>query len=142
MPNWCWNTLVVQGHDSDEVERFVERNRGPEGVLSFNALVPMPEGISMAESVDEGCDGRNLENWYGWRLANWGTKWDLSDEDLELSGGPFQQTYTFMTAWNPPLAWLRTVAPMFPGLRFTLHYSKEDPNEADALTTVVLLVQP
>jgi len=138
MPNWCWNTLVVQGPDSGEVEAFIERNKGPEGILSFDSLVPMPPWVNLSEKAEDVSMVEDTD-WYGWRLKKWGCKWDLTDDDdLELHGGPYQQTYTFRTAWNPPLAWLSAVAPMFPTLKFVLHYSGEDQNDPNATGSLTL----
>ena len=136
MPNWCWNTLVIQGADSVEVERFAEQNKGAEGPLSFNAMVPMPPWVNRSEKVEE-VDMAEDTSWYGWRRKNWGSKWDLN-EDVELSGSPYQLTYTFMTAWSPPLAWLETVAKAVPTLTLTLLWSNEDSEAPGALGSIAL----
>lgn len=90
MPNWCMNNVVLK-HTKDKIDALEAQLR--EGKEFFNLLFPRP--------VEE------EENWYGWNVDNWGTKWDvyievendrlqrLDDETLSLS---------FDTAWGPPIA--------------------------------------
>ena len=101
MPNWCWCTLVVQGSDLAEVERFAERNAGSDGPLSFERSVPVPAWVNQSEEVGEVRMDDDI-SWYGWRLKNWGCKWDLA-LDVQLVSTPYQLTYAFTTAWSPPV---------------------------------------
>ena len=62
-------------------------------------------------------------NWYDWRVANWGTKWDVNaklriDDETYLA-------YSFDSAWSPPIAWLEKVVKQFPKLHFKLKYEEE-----------------
>jgi uncharacterized CHY-type Zn-finger protein len=79
--------------------------------LSLHALVPQP-----AEFQEEG------SGWYNWRLAHWGTKWDVDSrivqEDKEVV------EYGFDSAWSPPMEWLAQVGPQFPKLSFRLWYAE------------------
>lgn len=57
-----------------------------EYTFDFQTIIPMDEKLL------EG------EDWYDWRVKNWGTKW-------EGYGGRFnddQTAFTFDTAWSPP----------------------------------------
>jgi hypothetical protein len=65
----------------------------------------------------------DFDNWYDWRLAYWGTKWDL-DQDCRLKELRSRLVYSFETAWAPPLEWLEVVAEKFPSLVFTLSYEE------------------
>lgn len=106
MPNYCDNTLRIKGNISD-ISKFVteclsvEVRTHPystnvilEHYLDFNKIVPEPKDIG--------------DNWYDWRLENWGTKWQPCEthffkinkekkdsKDLDL-------TIAFSTAWCPP----------------------------------------
>lgn len=54
-------------------------------------------------------------DWYGWSLANWGTKWNSYDFAVK-SEAPF--IIQFDTAWSFPEPVFRKIAEMFPTLRF------------------------
>lgn len=54
----------------------------------FQAFIPMPE---------------NVEDWYSWRVKNWGTKWDSNNFDLYCPIEGDNATITFDTAWSPPI---------------------------------------
>ena len=41
-----------------------------------------------------------FDNWYDWQTTNWGTKWDVSDVEMEDSISWVD--YKFETAWSPP----------------------------------------
>lgn len=64
-------------------------------------------------------------DWYTWRLAKWGTKWDLGDETIvreDYEDGKLE--YHFDTAWSPPIAWLEAVSKKYPQLNFRLQYEE------------------
>ncbi len=62
------------------------------------------------------------EVWWEWVVSNWGTKWD-AQQVVVVDGGEVVE-YEFETAWSPPVPWLRTVAKMYPELRFRLTYDE------------------
>ncbi len=108
MPNWAENILTI-ADCSPELESYLKENG-----LSFNKIKPTPR-----ELLDGG--------WYQWRLENWGTKWDLSEEEqrevadqLISESADFQAT--FMTAWSPPLQAIAALSEMFPNDQFALDY--------------------
>jgi len=92
MPNWCMNTLEIQGPPED-VDKIMEKikSAGPDKLSLFNALIPMPteysgEPSSMTKEEKDWSDNEKLcfekyghKDWYGWSIANWGVKWDISD---------------------------------------------------------------
>ncbi len=42
-----------------------------------------------------------FDNWYDWRIANWDTKWNSYDVDVELD--EMDRLYvSFLTAWSLP----------------------------------------
>lgn len=110
MPNWCSNSITIQGptdtlkqlwddaqtghkyqdDDGNTVEEF--------GLL--NAMVPQPDFDSVTD-LSEG-----MPDWWTWRVSNWGTKWDISDEGLEFTDngdGTSEITGWFDSAWAPPI---------------------------------------
>lgn len=117
----------------------------------FNSLYPVPK-----EVLDIGFDGNYryssnqkteslLEDGYDWQSKNWGTKWDIYNNDVETYCNFIDSTkendllsqyqlglkeslliYKFNTAWSPPINWLIKVAQDFPTLFFKLTYIEEN----------------
>lgn len=137
MPNWCHNTLTVEGSER-ELKRFSERVSQPQhedyadgSPLYFSSLVPEP--------VNEESDNGLIDDWYWWRVEHWGSKWepnfgepflalgapgaDPSKENKGLSSRE-ELSYKFDTAWSPPSPWVRQASRLFPSLRFTLSYGE------------------
>lgn len=112
IPNWCSNGLTVEG-PAEQVHKFYSDNSTADKPLSFEALVPTPKSDK----------GEPFEDWYDWRIENWGTKWDLSDDLSYEEQGDYIH-YTFDTAWSPPAAWVAAVSAKYPDLLFTLIYEE------------------
>jgi len=84
MPNWCNNTVRM----ANIVKRFTKNG---EFHFCFNDILKMPEELENTVAPHD------HPNWYEWRLAYWGTKWDVDDVD-RLDN----DTIFFETAWCPP----------------------------------------
>ena len=102
MPNWCNNTITIKG-STDSIRELWETaqtaDNGQFGLL--NAIMPMPE-----ELKDTVADGSEGPNWYNWRVANWGTKWEIDDTGLEFvdhGDGTASIQGWFDSAWAPPI---------------------------------------
>jgi len=123
MPNWCENTLTVEGAEKD-VQRFKQRAK-PKATqadvdLSLASLYPILEGVYQGDLGPEESQRYGKNNWRDWCITHWGTKWDA---DATLTNEtPDILAYGFESAWSPPVAWLTKVARDFPRLRFTLSY--------------------
>jgi len=109
MPNWCNNTLSIQGPTETLKPLWEEANREGSGLL--NAMKPMPAELegTTSPAPKEGTpqplvDG--FDNWYDWRVSNWGTKWDVDLEGLEFKDngdGTASIVGWFDSAWGPPI---------------------------------------
>jgi len=100
MPNWCNNSITITG-PVDTIKQLWEDARSGEEFGLLQAMAPMP-----AELNDTVADGGDGDNWYNWRVSNWGTKWDISDEGLEFTDngdGTAELTGWFDSAWAPPI---------------------------------------
>ena len=94
MPNWCYNSVTLTTEsveDADNFEAFLNslsesKEFTEPGILGY--FLPRPK--------DED------DNWYGWNVENWGTKWDVSECDWERVDNTFY--LNFNTAWGPPTA--------------------------------------
>jgi hypothetical protein len=87
MPNWCTNQVILRHSDKSKLEAICEEVAKGDAAELFQSLRPMPLNEE--------------ENWYTWRLNNWGTKWDanvfhITENDNEL-------VVDFDTAWGPPI---------------------------------------
>lgn len=139
MPNHVYNTLKVQGA-THEVERFKQQaatfafdyhTDDDAPILSFwNFVRPPQESIDSGRYhatngwVDGKESGNTPDNWYNWNRANWGTKWDAYDVELQVKSLSHLQ-YRFTTAWNEPAPVIEAMTEQFPSLRLTLTYKEE-----------------
>jgi hypothetical protein len=127
MPNWSYNTLTA----SDEVlKQIVDEN----GEIDFNTIVPMPKELegtvspnrdSTQEEKDKSeklIEKYGSNSWYGWSVANWGTKWNgVSDEPYEDGNGYI----SFRTAWEYPSEFIDSLSREFPNEEFTVEWEEE-----------------
>jgi hypothetical protein len=90
----------------------------PNGKLSFHRFHPNPYLDENGE-VKPNNEG---DAWYDWACENWGTKWDLCDD--QTTGNFDGITLDFMTAWSPPIAFIVKVSKDYPDLRFALSYNE------------------
>jgi hypothetical protein len=101
MPNWCSNSITISG-STDTIKQLWDDAHVGDDFGLLNAMAPMPKEL---DDTTKGTDGDAL-NWYDWRVTNWGTKWDVSDEGLEYvdngDGTSVIQGW-FDSAWGPPI---------------------------------------
>lgn len=105
MPNWCNNTITLTG-PKEKITAIYAKAKKDDALLQ--QLKPMPEALDGTTSpapkegkVQPLVDG--FDNWYDWRVQNWGTKWDVDMEGLELSDDGTTITGWFDSAWAPPI---------------------------------------
>ena len=67
-------------------------------------------------------DGKNDDRWYHWCIENWGTKWDVSELDIEYDDEVLE--LTFSTAWSPPEGVMQVLKDKYPDLGFTCFYDE------------------
>lgn len=105
MPNWCENRIKISGPTKKINKLWEDINN--DGLL--NTLHPQPDNLFL-ENLDPEkrleLDKDGVPNWYDWRVENWGTKWEISSEDLCLldnSDGTSCVWGDFVSAWSPPI---------------------------------------
>lgn len=153
MPNWTSNQLIAQG-DKAKVTAFLEAIKGENGVIDFNAILPMPpilqkitkgamvlDGKRIERWIDE--DGKQREltaeeaaeadatgfpDWYDWACAKWGTKWNASEAEITDNYDGYAEI-RFTTAWAPPEGIFEELERKFPDLDLSLNYKNEDDPE-------------
>lgn len=103
MPNWCNNTITITGPEHKIRALWELANQEDKGLLS--AMHPQPETMftgDLGTKEREQCAEQGIDNWYDWQVNNWGTKWDVSTEGLELSDDGTEIKGWFDSAWSPP----------------------------------------
>jgi len=148
MPNWCDNNLRITG-SQEELDRFrhmirpvaIDWEGTAERLLEEANMTDNPtekirlmsQRAAFLRHDDEPClfasfyppppevikEGFSHAG-YNWQVDKWGTKWDVSDFDLDAYDELL--VIMFSTAWAPPLGWVVHVGKMFPELRFELKY--------------------
>jgi len=106
MPNWNSNTVTIDGPKAKIAALWAAATVKDSGLLQ--AICPMPSELN-----DTVADGGSSENWYNWRVANWGTKWDVSMEGLQLidnEDGTASIVGYADSAWSPPIEAFETYA--------------------------------
>lgn len=83
----------------------------------------LPTLQDFADRIRDNLARYGSEDWYDWRIRNWGTKWNTYD--ASLSESPGQLVYTFLTAWSPPDAALEALADRFPGIYILNQWHEE-----------------
>lgn len=150
MPNHVTNVLTLIGTENN-VEEVLKALLNENGEVNFNISFPMPnelEGTSsptkiVSQSEYDAQDndkegnmwGRGItrkmsneyiekygaDNWYEWKLQNWGTKWGAYDsfriDDV---------TFEFSTAWSTPTPFFEKISLDFPNVTFAIKYADED----------------
>ena len=114
MPNYCNNSLKLRHDDPAMIDRAMKAFQ--EGKL-LEEFVPVPTELKETMAGHYG-DGYKRElheftqqlnikyfgyaNWYDFAVAEWGTKWDVSEPQYtENKDGSV--TIWFDTAWAPPM---------------------------------------
>lgn len=103
----------IRGYDwlkaknrKDLQEKFLEEN---------------PKAKEIADNYKYNLDNHGHMTWYGWCIANWGTKWNAcSPEEPEITKN--KCVYSFQTAWAPPTPVVLAASLKFPELEFELKY--------------------
>ena len=118
MPNYCNCSLTLSVEDENPLAKdillnFYNNNKKEDSLLSFSKEVPMPESEN--------------DNWHDWCIENWGTKWEPLSVDVEENYEDMPTpslSYSFDTAWSPPINWLGKVSAKYPEITFFIEYSE------------------
>ena len=145
MPNWCYNRIRIDA-DSDQVEKLKEIYEIFENHSDpFNQILPIPDFKNIPNEKgelpkleqhknDKGevvwetynfPDGKNDDRWYHWNIQNWGTKWDVTAENVEIEYEDEEQLeMSFETAWSPPEPICYRLREMFQDLSISWFYDE------------------
>lgn len=126
MPNWSSNTLVVNG-DRSTLDEFYSRlvDNPDNEVRILETFLPTPEELRVPPMVT--ADGTEIpvmgDGEYEWCCRVWGTKWP--ERDVYVEDGPDNITFSFDTAWSPPVPGIGAIAKLYPSLEFNLRWKEE-----------------
>ena len=113
MPNWTSNNITLTHEDPAKIDLIVNR---PEGQGILQTLIPCPEELNNEELTTWGhgeeekarealrqqmIEKYGYKSWYDWNIANWGTKWDLCEADVQRIDDN-TVVINCQTAWSPP----------------------------------------
>jgi hypothetical protein len=93
VPNWCLNNATITHDDPAKLKELVDAYKRGELIEHYR---PTPK--------DE--NGKLDEEWYDWRVTNWGTKWDVGGEDAfceRMVTADNTVVLSFDSAWSPPI---------------------------------------
>ena len=144
MPNWCYNRITIYGDEKTEA-KLKEIEEIFESKQPFNEIYPIPDfknipnekgelpvlrrelnkdGSVFYETYDFP-DGKNDDRWYHWNIQNWGTKWDVTAQNVEIEYEDDEQLeMSFETAWAPPEPICYRLREMFKDLHFSWFYDE------------------
>ena len=95
MPNWCYNSLLIEG-DAQKIQELVSEAQKGDDARFFQMIKPMPRELEGTTAPTD------KPNWYDWCLTEWDTKWDACNINVVDSGQGFA-SFSFDTAWSPPI---------------------------------------
>lgn len=120
MPNWCDNVVTFKHDDPKKIKDIVRAwNKG----ALMSAFFPCPEELNdtemggfsgdsdyikqaHAEKENSNLQTYGYKNWYDWRVAEWGTKWDVGRRDdgprISVKADATKVKIRFSSAWSPP----------------------------------------
>ena len=104
MPNFCQNDLYITA-DKDTIDKL--QAAFEKGEL-LETLRPQPTYEGYAPN-GQPCTSEGMPDWWNWRVANWGTKWDVGGKDaLSVRDSDTEIRFGFDSAWSPPVAALQS----------------------------------
>ena len=141
MPNHVKTVIKISKIKPEEIEMVLDMTATPmcapapvigdmDYMIDFNKIIPEPVDESKCpddfkvnkESHIEILKDRPWFDWYKWRLANWGTKWNAYDGYTKI--GKTYIMYVFNTAWAVTLPIIKKLSVL--GYPIEVKYADED----------------
>jgi hypothetical protein len=106
MPNWCNNGITLRHADPEMIQRAATTLQAGQFLQEF---IPCPKELTetVAQFGTNDAEKANLDkygyaSWYDFNIANWGTKWDVESDNVEILDAN-TVTAGFDSAWAPPI---------------------------------------
>jgi len=107
MPNECFNSLHISSNDIQQLDNFVDQAICKNSQLSFSTFLPCIDQEDPRQS----------------KIDNWGTYREPLDIEYERQSHD-TVTYSFYTAWSPPIKFLEQVSLVYPALTFYIEFEE------------------
>jgi hypothetical protein len=133
MPNHITNIVKVTGRNAEKVLQSIASDSGR---FCFTKILPMPKELDETTSPSQKAETNEEQrfkneliknyghdNWYDWRIENWGTKWDAYHCDT-IEEGDTETVFT--TAWSTPVEIFIKLSKMHPNAVITVEHADED----------------
>lgn len=141
IPNWCNNTLIVEGNEKDlevfETKYYTEtKGDEDEHYLDFEKILPRTSFVETKkiewDKLDEEIKTKrwnnNFSHWefnnggYEWNTTNWGVKCNCEiNKPIKEKGKLY---YFFSSAWREPNGIFEALVKQNPNLYFELDFSE------------------
>ncbi len=95
------------------------------GSIDFNKIIPQPEGLYMGDLGPEEMKLYRDNNWYDWRLKNWGTKWNSYGYEDGIWYDEEKNQIAFLSANYSALKIIQALSRIYPDVLFKLRYADE-----------------
>lgn len=148
MPNWCQNKLTIYGTKAEREQvlastkgKYLFINEGNvelrDAPFLFDAIIPMPNymrdtqdprysppELTSDELLEILADKKEspMPDWWHWRINNWGTKWDVSPDDVTITEKKSCTVIDFDTAWCYPIGCIFALSMKFPTVKMKIAY--------------------
>ena len=103
MPNWCNNGITLRHADPQMIQRAAKALQEGKFLQEF---IPCPEelldAVANFKTNDDMVAKHGYSSWYDFNIANWGTKWDVESDNVEIEDAN-TVTAGFDSAWAPPI---------------------------------------
>ena len=97
MPNWCSTSLTITGH-TEEQKKFLQDAYDEYNKSMTEGDPDEVQELGLFFALRRPPNGK----WdYDWCVDNWGTKWDISEGEVNYEDG--ELSAWGQTAWGPPL---------------------------------------
>ncbi|SHM90242.1 hypothetical protein [Ruminococcus flavefaciens] len=126
MPNHVTNVVSFSG-DKSRISAMLKEIQNDEhgiGSVDFEKILPMPDTVYNGSLGIRERELYGENNWYDWRIGNWGTKWNSYGytENTTFQGGKI----IFLTAWSAPHPILQKLSEMYPDVKMEHEWADED----------------
>ena len=126
MPNHVTNVISFSGDKSriSAMLKEIQNNEHGIGSVDFEKILPMPDTVYNGSLGIRERELYGENNWYDWRIGNWGTKWNSYGytENTTFQDGKIK----FLTAWSAPHPILQKLSEMFPDVKMEHEWADED----------------
>lgn len=126
MPNYVYFKGTIDG--TIEVITSFVNNHIIDGDFDFQSLIPMPAELKGTKAPPDEPDPVLIEqygydNWYDWKINNWGCKWNAGNTELTVIDN--EHYISFETAWSPPMEIFEKISELYPDLSINLTVLEE-----------------